>query len=106
MILILLNSPILNNIHININNHITHYQNNKNTSNQITIYILEQNNHYKHTTLKSLKNDTKFIKNPKHTQNLLITLNKKQHLQQQISKKILTDNILITPNSIKPDTTF
>lgn len=46
------------------------------------------------------------MKDPKRARDLLMALDGEQHLQQQVSEKVLADNVLIAPGSVKPDATF
>lgn len=45
--------------------------------------------------LESLKSDAGFMKDPKRARDLLMALDGEQHLQQQISEKVLAENVLI-----------
>ncbi|MFA9330470.1 DUF4153 domain-containing protein, partial [Escherichia coli] len=78
----------------------------KNTPDQVSLYMLEQSGRYGRVALESLKSDAGFMKDPKRARDLLMALDGEQHLQQQISEKVLADNVLIAPGSVKPDATF
>ena len=106
VILVLLNSPVLDSMRISVNSHMARYQSGKNTSDQVTIYMLEQSGRYGRAALESLKSDAGFMKDPKRARDLLMALDGEQHLQQQVSEKVLADNVLIAPGSVKPDATF
>ena len=68
--------------------------------------MLEQSGRYGRAALESLKSDAGFMKDPKRARDLLMALDGEQHLQQQVSEKVLADNVLIAPGSVKPDATF
>ena len=106
VILVLLNSPVLDSMRISVNSHMARYQSGKNTPDQVTIYMLEQSGRYGRAALESLKSDAGFMKDPKRARDLLMALDGEQHLQQQISEKVLAENVLIAPGSGKPDATF
>ena len=106
VILVLLNSPVLDSMRISVNSHIARYQSGKNTPDQVTIYMLEQSGRYGRAALESLKSDAGFMKDPKRARDLRMALDGEQHLQQQVSEKVLADNVLIAPGSVKPDATF
>ncbi len=80
---------------ISVNSHMARYQSGKNTSDQVTIYMLEQSGRYGRAALESLKSDAGFMKDPKRARDLLMALDGEQHLQQQVSEKVLADNVLI-----------
>jgi transcriptional regulator with XRE-family HTH domain len=106
VILVLLNSPVLDSMRISVNSHMARYQSGKNTPDQVTIYMLEQSGRYGRAALESLKSDAEYMKDPKRARDLLMALDGEQHLQQQVSEKVLADNVLIAPGSGKPDATF
>lgn len=68
--------------------------------------MLEQSGRYGRAALESLKSDAGFMKDPKRARDLLMALDGEQHLQEQVSEKVLADNVLIAPGSGKPDATF
>ncbi|MCT7431490.1 hypothetical protein N5V55_21320 [Escherichia coli] len=96
VILVLLNSPVLDSMRISVNSHMARYQSGKNTPDQVTIYMLEQSGRYGRAALESLKSDAGFMKDPKRARDLL-TLDGEQHLQEQVSEKVLAENVLIAP---------
>ena len=106
VILVLLNSPVLDSMRISVNSHMARYQSGKNTPDQVSLYMLEQSGRYGRAALESLKSDAGFMKDPKRARDLLMALDGEQHLQQQISEKVLAENVLIAPGSGKPDATF
>ncbi|HCO5875983.1 DUF4153 domain-containing protein [Escherichia coli] len=106
VILVLLNSPVLDSMRISVNSHMARYQSGKNTPDQVTIYMLEQSGRYGRAALESLKSDAGFMKDPKRARDLLMALDGEQHLQEQVSEKVLAENVLIAPGSVKPDATF
>ncbi|MBY7354876.1 DUF4153 domain-containing protein [Escherichia ruysiae] len=106
VILVLLNSPVLDSMRISVNSHMARYQSGKNTPDQVSIYMLEQSGRYGRAALESLKSDAEYMKDPKRRRDLLMAFDGKQHLQQQVSEKALADNVLIAPGSGKPDATF
>lgn len=106
VILVLLNSPVLDSMRISVNSHMARYQSGKNTPDQVTIYMLEHSGRYGRAALESLKSDAEYMKDPKRARDLLMALDGEQHLQQQISEKVLAENVLIAPGSGKPDATF
>ncbi len=91
---------------ISVNSHMARYQSGKNTPDQVTIYMLEQSGRYGRAALESLKSDAGFMKDPKRARDLLMALDGEQHLQEQVSEKVLAENVLIAPGSVKPDATF
>ena len=106
VILVLLNSPVLDSMRISVNSHMARYQSGKNTPDQVSLYMLEQSGRYGRAALESLKSDAGFMKDPKRARDLLMALDGEQHLQEQVSEKVLADNVLIAPGSGKPDATF
>ena len=106
VILVLLNSPVLDSMRISVNSHMARYQSGKNTPDQVSIYILEQSGRYGRAALESLKSDVEYMKDPKRRRSLLMAFDGVQRLQQRISEKALADNVLIAPGSGKPDATF
>ena len=106
VLLVLLNSPVLDSMRISVNSHMARYQSGKNTPDQVTIYMLEQSGRYGRAALESLKSDAGFMKDPKRARDLLMALDGEQHLQEQVSEKVLAENVLIAPGSVKPDATF
>ena len=106
VILVLLNSPVLDSMRISVNSHMARYQSGKNTPDQVSIYMLEQSGRYGRTALESLKSDVEYMKDPKRRRSLLMAFDGVQRLQQRISEKALADNVLIAPGSGKPDATF
>ncbi|MEG8135083.1 DUF4153 domain-containing protein [Escherichia marmotae] len=106
VILVLLNSPVLDSMRISVNSHMARYQSGKNTPDQVSIYMLEQSGRYGRAALESLKNDVEYMKDPKRRRSLLMAFDGVQRLQQRISEKALADNVLIAPGSGKPDATF
>ncbi|EOW5892660.1 DUF4153 domain-containing protein [Shigella flexneri] len=106
VILVLLNSPVLDSMRISVNSHMARYQSGKNTPDQVTIYMLEQSGRYGRAALESLKSDAGFMKDPKRARDLLMALDGEQHLQEQVSEKVFAENVLIAPGSVKPDATF
>ncbi len=68
--------------------------------------MLEQSGRYGRAALESLKSDAGFMKDPKRARDLLMALDGEQHLQEQVSEKVLAENVLIAPGSVKPDATF
>lgn len=68
--------------------------------------MLEQSGRYGRAALESLKSDAGFMKDPKRARDLLMALDGEQHLQQQVSEKVLAENVLIAPCSGKPDAAF
>ena len=106
VMLVLLNSPVLDSMRISVNSHMARYQSGKNTPDQVSLYMLEQNGRYGRAALESLKSDAGFMKDPKRARDLLMALDGEQHLQQQISEKVLAENVLIAPSPGKPDTAF
>ena len=105
VILVLLNSPVLDSMRISVNSHMARYQSGKNTPDQVSIYMLEQSGRYGRAALESLKSDAGYMKDPKRARDLLMAFDGEQHLQQ-VSEKALADNVLIAPGSGKPDATF
>lgn len=95
VILVLLNSPVLDSMRISVNSHMARYQSGKNTPDQVTIYMLEQSGRYGRAALESLKSDAGFMKDPKRARDLLMALDGEQHLQEQVSEKVLAENVLI-----------
>lgn len=65
VILVLLNSPVLDSMRISVNSHMARYQSGKNTPDQVTIYMLEQSGRYGRAALESLKSDAEYMKDPK-----------------------------------------
>ncbi|STI79488.1 inner membrane protein [Escherichia coli] len=66
--------------------------------------MLEQSGRYGRAALESLKSDAGFMKDPKRARDLLMALDGEQHLQEQVSgKKVLAENVLIAPGSVKPE---
>ncbi|TGB78682.1 DUF4153 domain-containing protein [Escherichia sp. E4702] len=106
VILVLLNSPVLDSMRISVNSHMARYQSGKNTPDQVSIYMLEHSGRYGRAALESLKSDVEYMKDPKRRRGLLMAFDGVQRLQQQISEKALADNVFIAPGSGKPDTTF
>ena len=106
VILVLLNSPVLDSMRISVNSHMARYQSGKNTPDQVSIYMLEQSGRYGRAALESLKSDVEYMKDPKRRRSLLMAFDGVQRLQQRISEKALADNVLIAPVSGKPDATF
>ena len=106
VILVLLNSPVLDSMRISVNSHMARYQSGKNTPDQVSIYMLEQSGRYGRAALESLKSDVEYMKDPKRRRSLLMAFDGVQRLQQRISEKGLADNVLIAPGSGKPDATF
>ncbi|MED9500935.1 DUF4153 domain-containing protein [Escherichia marmotae] len=106
VILVLLNSPVLDSMRISVNSHMARYQSGKNTPDQVSIYMLEQSGRYGRAALESLKSDVEYMKDPKRRRSLLMAFDGVQRLQQRISEKALADNVLIAPGSGKPDETF
>ncbi|WP_187226616.1 DUF4153 domain-containing protein [Escherichia marmotae] len=106
VILVLLNSPVLDSMRISVNSHMARYQSGKNTPDQVSIYMLEQSGRYGRAALESLKSDVEYMKEPKRRRSLLMAFDGVQRLQQRISEKALADNVLIAPGSGKPDATF
>ncbi|MED8894011.1 DUF4153 domain-containing protein [Escherichia marmotae] len=106
VILVLLNSPVLDSMRISVNSHMARYQSGKNTPDQVSIYMLEQSGRYGRAALESLKSDVEYMKDPKRRRSLLMAFDGVQRLQQRISEKALADNVLIAPGSGKPDATF
>ncbi|WP_420900099.1 DUF4153 domain-containing protein [Escherichia coli] len=105
-ILVLLNSPVLDSMRISVNSHMARYQSGKNTPDQVSIYMLEHSGRYGRAALESLKNDAEYMKDPKRARDLLMMLDGKQQRQEQVSEKILAENVLIAPGSGKPDAPF
>lgn len=64
VILVLLNSPVLDSMRISVNSHMARYQSGK-TRQTVTIYMLEQSGRYGRAALESLKSDAGFMKDPK-----------------------------------------
>ena len=106
VILVLLNSPVLDSMRISVNSHMARYQSGKNTPDQVSIYMLEQSGRYGRAALESLKSDVEYMKDPKRRRSLLMAFDGVQRLQQRISEKALADNVFIAPGSGKPDATF
>lgn len=106
VILVLLNSPVLDSMRISVNSHMARYQSGKNTPDQVSIYMLEQSGRYGRAALESLKSNVEYMKDPKRRRSLLMAFDGVQRLQQRISEKALADNVLIAPGSGKPDATF
>lgn len=106
VILVLLNSPVLDSMRISVNSHMARYQSGKNTPDQVSIYMLEQSGRYGRAALESLKSDVEYMKDPKRRRSLLMAFDGVQRLQQRISEKALADNVLIASGSGKPDATF
>ena len=106
VILVLLNSPVLDSMRISVNSHMARYQSGKNTPDQVSIYMLEQSGRYGRAALESLKSDAEYMKDPKRRRGLLMAFDGVQRLQQQISEKALADNVFIASGSGKPDTIF
>lgn len=106
VILVLLNSPVLDSMRISVNSHMARYQSGKNTPDQVSIYMLEQSGRYGRAALESLKSDVEYMKDPKRRRSLLMAFDGVQRLQRRISEKALADNVLIAPGSGKPDATF
>ena len=106
VILVLLNSPVLDSMRISVNSHMARYQSGKNTSDQVTIYMLEQSGRYGRAALESLKSNAEYMKDPKRARDLLMALDGEQHLQKVVSEKSLAENVLIAPGSGKPDAAF
>ncbi|EFO1361084.1 DUF4153 domain-containing protein [Escherichia marmotae] len=106
VILVLLNSPVLDSMRISVNSHMARYQSGKNTPDQVSIYMLEQSGRYGRAALESLKSDVEYMKDPKRRRSLLMAFDGVLRLQQRISEKALADNVLIAPGSGKPDATF
>ncbi|AUT28246.1 DUF4153 domain-containing protein [Escherichia marmotae] len=106
VILVLLNSPVLDSMRISVNSHMARYQSGKNTPDQVSIYMLEQSGRYGRAALESLESDVEYMKDPKRRRSLLMAFDGVQRLQQRISEKALADNVLIAPGSGKPDATF
>ncbi|EEZ4382531.1 MULTISPECIES: DUF4153 domain-containing protein [Escherichia] len=106
VILVLLNSPVLDSMRISVNSHMARYQSGKNTPDQVSIYMLEHSGRYGRAALESLKSDVEYMKDPKRRRSLLMAFDGVQRLQQQISEKALADNVFIAPGSGKPDATF
>lgn len=94
VILVLLNSPVLDSMRISVNSHMARYQSGK-TRQTVTIYMLEQSGRYGRAALESLKSDAEYMKDPKRARDLLMALDGEQHLQEQVSEKVLADNVLI-----------
>ena len=69
VILVLLNSPVLDSMRISVNSHMARYQSGKNTSDQVTIYMLEQSGRYGRAALESLKSNAESAL--KHSRSLL-----------------------------------
>ncbi|EII9936355.1 DUF4153 domain-containing protein [Escherichia coli] len=105
-ILVLLNSPVLDSMRISVNSHMARYQSGKNTPDQVSIYMLEHSGRYGRAALESLKSDAEYMKDPKRARDLLMMLDGKQQRQEQVSEKILAENVLIAPGSGKPDAPF
>lgn len=82
VILVLLNSPVLDSMRISVNSHMARYQSGKNTPDQVTIYMLEQSGRYGRAALESLKSDAEYMKDPKRARDLLMALDGEQHLQE------------------------
>ncbi|EFG1981744.1 DUF4153 domain-containing protein [Escherichia marmotae] len=106
VILVLLNSPVLDSMRISVNSHMARYQSGKNTPDQVSIYMLEQSGRYGRAALESLKSDVEYMKDLKRRRSLLMAFDGVQRLQQRISEKALADNVLIASGSGKPDATF
>ncbi len=106
VILVLLNSPVLDSMRISVNSHMARYQSGKNTPDQVSLYMLEQSGRYGRAALESLKSDAEYMKDPKRRRGLLMAFDGVQRLQQQISEKALADNVFIASGSGKPDTIF
>ena len=88
VILVLLNSPVLDSMRISVNSHMARYQSGKNTPDQVTIYMLEQSGRYGRAALESLKSDAEYMKDPKRARDLLMALDGEQHsLQEQVNRK-------------------
>ncbi|EGI6809178.1 DUF4153 domain-containing protein [Escherichia coli] len=105
-ILVLLNSPVLDSMRISVNSHMARYQSGKNTPDQVSIYMLEHSGRYGRAALESLKSDAEYMKDPKRARDLLMMLDGKQQRQEQVSEKILAENVLIAPGSGKPVAPF
>ncbi len=106
VILVLLNSPVLDSMRISVNSHMARYQSGKNTPDQVTIYMLEQSGRYGRAALESLKSNAEYMKDPIRARDLLMALDGEQHLQKVVSEKSLAENVLIAPGSGKPDAAF
>ncbi|MGM7332955.1 DUF4153 domain-containing protein [Escherichia coli] len=106
VILVLLNSPVLDSMRISVNSHMARYQSGKNTPDQVSLYMLEQSGRYGRAALESLKSDAGFMKDPKRARDLLMALDGEQSLQKVVSEKSLAENVLIAPGSGKPDAAF
>ncbi|EHE9875198.1 DUF4153 domain-containing protein [Escherichia coli] len=106
IILVLLNSPVLDSMRISVNSHMARYQSGKNTPDQVSLYMLEHSGRYGRAALESLKSDAEYMKDPKRARDLLMMLDGKQQRQEQVSEKILSENVLIAPGSGKPDAPF
>ncbi|STP17200.1 inner membrane protein [Escherichia coli] len=65
VILVLLNSPVLDSMRISVNSHMARYQSGKNTPDQVSLYMLEQSGRYGRAALESLKSDAEYMKDPK-----------------------------------------
>ncbi|ETJ36785.1 hypothetical protein Q604_UNBC08960G0001, partial [human gut metagenome] len=65
-----------------------------------------QSGRYGRAALESLKSDAEYMKDPKRARDLLMALDGEQHLHEQVSEKVLAENVLIAPGSGKPDTAF
>lgn len=99
VILVLLNSPVLDSMRISVNSHMARYQSGKNTPDQVTIYMLEQSGRYGRAALESLKSNAEYMKDPIRARDLLMALDGEQHLQKVVSEKSLAENVLIAPGS-------
>ncbi len=85
VILVLLNSPVLDSMRISVNSHMARYQSGK-TRQTVSLYMLEQSGRYGRAALESLKSDAEYMKDPKRA-DLLMALDGEQHLQEQVSEK-------------------
>lgn len=59
--------------------------------------MLEHSGRYGRAALESLKSDAEYMKDPKRARDLLMMLDGKQQRQEQVSEKILAENVLIAP---------
>ncbi|MEO3991628.1 DUF4153 domain-containing protein [Pseudocitrobacter cyperus] len=106
VILVLLNSPVLDSWRISVNSHMARYHSGQIKAEQVSIYLLDQSGRAGREALESLKNDAEYMKDAKRKRELLRILSGDRDLKEQVSAKILAENVAIAPGTTQPDEAF
>ena len=103
VILVLLNSPVLDSWRISVNSHMGRYHSGKITAEQVSLYLLDHSGRTGRAALVSLKNDAEYMKDAKRKRELLTMLGGNR---DQLFMKDLADNVALAPGTSQPDEAF